>query len=85
MPSRNIVQIRVNRLQEAFPSKDRMELQDALKSSNWNINEAIQKLIPMSKMFASFPKFRVEAHQTVETEGLIMWSLVLVSKLVTTT
>jgi hypothetical protein len=69
VPSRKIVDIRVDSLQKAFPSKDRRELQDALNSSNWNINEAIQKLIPMSKMLASLPKFRVEAHQTVETES----------------
>jgi myosin heavy subunit len=44
MPSRFVVQIRVDRLQEAFPNKDRIELHDALKSSNGSILEAIEKL-----------------------------------------
>jgi SWI/SNF-related matrix-associated actin-dependent regulator 1 of chromatin subfamily A len=75
MPSPDVVQNRVDLLQKAFPNKDRMDLQDALKSSDWSMHEAIQKLredmksisLPMSKKFANLPKKnRVKVHETVE-------------------
>lgn len=64
MPSPDVVQSRLDLLQKSFPNKDRMDLQDALKSSSWNVASAMAKLrsdiksisLPMSAKFANLPK-----------------------------
>ena len=44
MPSPDVVQSRLDLLQQAFPNKDRMDLQDALRASNWVAMDAMAKI-----------------------------------------
>jgi hypothetical protein len=57
MPRPDIVRTRVDFLQKVFPDKDRMDLQDALESSKWSMQDAIQK----------FADWRNCLEETVET------------------
>lgn len=76
MPSPDVVQSRLDLLQQAFPNKDRMELQDALRSCEWNIHDSMNKLRNDIKTINSvnsqskktmLPKLnRVKAHEAVE-------------------
>ena len=79
IPSPDVVQKRLDLLSASFPNRDRMDLQDALKSCNWSLPETIAKLrndmksvaIPMSQKFANLPKkHRVKAHEAaIEFSG----------------
>jgi len=72
IPSPDIVQKRLDLLAASFPNRDRMDLQDALKSCDWSLVNTMSKLkndmksvaIPMSQKFANLPKkHRVKAHE----------------------
>ena len=72
IPSPDIVQKRLDLLTASFPNRDRMDLQDALKSCDWSLVNTMSKLkndmksvaIPMSQKFANLPKkHRVKAHE----------------------
>ena len=72
MPSPDVVQSRLDLLQRSYPNRDRMDLQDTLKSCGWNVTETMTKLRedmkniqqPMSKKFATkTQKHRVKAHE----------------------
>ena len=76
LPSPDVIQQRLDLMQKSYPNKDRMELQDALKSSDWNVAGAMSKLRSemklingpsISQKFANLPKkHRVKAHEAVE-------------------
>lgn len=66
---------RLDALQALFPNRDRMEIQDALKSCHWDTTLTTQKLrsdmktinLSMSKRFAQLPKKnRVKSHEAIE-------------------
>ena len=72
MPSPDVVQTRLDILQKSYPNRDRMDLQDALKSCDWNVSNTMEKLrndmknisAPTSKNFKTkSQKQRVMAHE----------------------
>ncbi len=79
MPSPDVVQSRLDLLQKSFPNIERLELQDALKAANWDLNQTISKLrSEIDSLKASFSykaklanmpkkvKNRVKAHEALE-------------------
>ena len=73
MPSPDVVQSRLDILQKSYPNRDRMDLQDALKSCEWNVSTTMEKLrndmqnisAPTSESkYSNLPKkHRVKAHE----------------------
>merc|ERR1711935_190693 len=78
MPSPDVVQTRLELLQKSFPNKDRMDLQDALKSCGWSVQTAMEKIRSDAKVinvasqkFGSFQPKR-ERLRDHEVTGLQM-------------
>merc|ERR1711935_1181790 len=78
MPSPDVVQTRLELLQKSFPNKDRMDLQDALKSCGWSVQTAMEKIRSDAKVinvasqkFGSFQPKR-ERLRDHEVSGLDM-------------
>ena len=80
MPSPDVVQARLDLLSHAFPNKDRMDLQDALRSCNFDTQvaiakvrediKAIQRQPAVSTKKALFPKKKaVKRHEANEMSG----------------
>ena len=73
MPSPDVVQTRLDILQKSYPNRDRMDLQDALKSCDWNVSNTMEKLrndmknisIPQSNKnkYTKPQKHRVKSHE----------------------